>query len=249
VVYLTGGGARIPALRAVLEERLGIATEILDPIAESGAQESPEGTLYGVAFGLALAGLDPEGINLLPEEERPVERESVFAKVALPFYTALFSVVVVLLLLTSYRAKIASLQADLAGLRAEEAILKSKASMISDIMAREKQISDRSRIIRNLVRDRTFYVSFLDELNYLLPPDIWLQSIVEMSDNSSGSPRGAVPFKLVGVGKDTESVSTFLRILENSGSFSRVVLSYMKKEVINGASAAVFEILLYPRPH
>ncbi len=249
VIYLTGGGARVPALRAVLEERFHIATEILDPIQDSGETESNEGTLYGVAYGLALAGLDPEGINLLPEEELPVERESIFSKIALPFYTALFSAVVVMLLLANSRARLASLQADLSALQAEEAILRSKASMISDIMAREKQINARSKIIQNLVKDRTFYVSFLDELNYLLPSDIWLESIVEMSNQSEASPRGSTPFKLRGIGKDTESVSTFLRILENSGSFSRVVLSYMKKEVMNGASAAVFEILLYPRPH
>lgn len=241
-IYLCGGGAGITKLQDQISERFGIPVEVLDPVQELTGVMREEGPIYGISFGLASALGDATGINLMPYEERPAVAEPIFPRVALPIYTAIFAGLLLSFLVFREKSRIQSLKSQLGSLEAEERVLKSQAAALSDILSKEKEIKQRSSIIKDLVAQRTRYVKFFDELNYLLPSDIWLTSVEEVMEN--GRPRFA--FRIQGLAPRPESVSDFVRVLEDSGVFSDVALSYAKREVIENAAAISFEIIVYP---
>lgn len=242
MIYLSGGGARITSLRDKISERFGVPVEILDPVEELTGATREEGPIYGVSFGLASALGDPTGINLMPYEERPAVAEPLLPRIALPAYTVLFAGLLLSFLVFRERSRIQSLRSQLASLESEERVLKSQAAALSDILSKEKEIKQRSSIIKDLVAQRTRYVKFFDELNYLLPSDIWLTGIEEVMEN--GQPRFA--FRIQGLAPRPESLSDFVRVMEDSGVFSEVSLSYAKREVIEDAAAISFEVIVYP---
>ena len=241
--YLAGGGAQIVGLADTLRDRFGVRTQILNPLQEVVQVRSNGGPLFALAFGLAEAGLDSLGINLLPPEERPVEEEPLYPRIALPLYTAILGLLIVGVLALRDQTKISTLKSKIAELKAEEQILKAKESAVGEIMEKEKIIRQRSRVIQQLLQTRYRYVDFLDKLSAVLPWDIWLSSVSEVSENNT--PTGN--FKLSGYATSSVGVANLMKILKNSEYFSEVQLIHIKKEVINDNPVAAFEIVVFPK--
>ncbi len=241
--YLAGGGAQIVGLAEAIRDRFGVRTQILNPLQELVQVRSNGGPLFSLAFGLAEAGTDPAGINLLPPEERPVEAEPLYPKIALPLYTALLGILIVGVLAIRDRAKITTLRSKIAELQAEEQVLKTKESAVGEILEKEKVIRQRSAVIQQLLQTRYQYVDFLDKLSTVLPWDIWLSSVTEVMQNDQ--PTGN--FKLDGYATSSVGVANFMKTLKASGYFSDVQLLHIKKEVVDDNPVAAFEIVVFPK--
>ncbi len=241
--YLAGGGARIVGLAEALRDRFGVRVQVLNPLQELVQVHANSGPLFALAYGLAEAGLDTAGINLLPPEERPVEEEPLYPKIALPLYTAILGILLVAVLAIRDQSRISSLRAKIAELQAEEQVLKAKQSAVGEILEKEKIIRQRSEVIQRLLQTRYRYVDFLDKLSALLPWDVWLSSVEEVQADTI--PTGN--FKLSGYAPSSVAVANFLKILRNSGFFSDVRLIHIKKEVIDDNPVAGFEIVVFPK--
>jgi len=173
-------------------------------------------------------------INLLPQEEIPVQRTIRLPRVGSLAPLAIGLIFVVTLASISFvqGRKVASLTATIAEEEAESRRLAPEIAKIKRLNRQRQDLNDRLDVIARLDRDRYFRVHLLDELNRSLPEHMWLTRFEDV---------GGDRYSVEGVTFSNFLVSDFLQNLGNSPFFTSVNLLETTKGHINEVQVVNFK--------
>ncbi|MEK7679208.1 MAG: PilN domain-containing protein [Deltaproteobacteria bacterium] len=183
------------------------------------------------------------GINLIPEDIRQVWRIARWKLYIWPLF-ALWAVALVIIYLGQ--------RSDIAGKRKEDGFLAQEKGMLiagsaqyaelsarfSDIQKTESELKNRLSLAKDLSDKRIAWSVVLKRLSHDIPPDVWLKGIT----TSDGDQRQK-KVKFVGSAGTGKAVADFVFMLENSGYFTDVELSYAQKRDFDSMTVYDFEIL------
>lgn len=147
-------------------------------------------------------------INLLPwRDEFRQEKKREFLSVLM--FLCLFSLLVSYGWIAFTKAAIANQEERNALLQQEIALLEEKVKEIQNLQKRREELETRIRIIQNLQLKRPLVVRYFDEMVRAVPEGLYFKMVTRAGDE----------FKLEGVTKSNNRVSTLMRNLDNSPWF------------------------------
>ncbi|MCK4415358.1 MAG: PilN domain-containing protein [Candidatus Eisenbacteria sp.] len=125
-------------------------------------------------------------VNLLPQEERVVERDLAArprARVLLPILMGVALLIPPAVLHWRQESRIQSLTRAIEIAQQEQLGLQPRLVLIDDLKAKTADLEQRLDLVRSLNRERTFPVRLMDELCAQMPPHVWL---TQMKQNGAG---------------------------------------------------------------
>jgi type IV pilus assembly protein PilN len=179
-------------------------------------------------------------VNLLPEEERILEGRFGGAPrwgVVLPIVLCCAILLPLGGMVLMQKAKIANLKEDIARAQVEKARLAPQIALVNDLVAKQRELRDRLRVLRDLGRNRTEMVRVVDELARHIPENLWLTRFI-------ASPGGG--YRLEGTTFSNLLVADLMGRLENSDLFYRVDLAESKRDLIGAEAVIDFAIIFTP---
>lgn len=244
-IVIGGGGASIKEIRQIFSEHFKIECEIGNPLKEVECNITPPEVpnAFDIAIGLAISKLEKVNINLLPIEERPVEKNKLkeFIRSGFPIYIPVFIFLILGAIGMNLIVKQKRIENEIKEMELQQKELAPKVAEVQALIKREKAISEKIEVIKKLSTSKYLRIKFLDEINRLIPEYTWLTSINE--DNIVDS-LGAINFTARGVTTSNFAVSNFMQRLEASQCFIDVKLSFTQRNEIAGTETTEFEIKL-----
>ncbi|MBW1741411.1 MAG: type IV pilus assembly protein PilM [Deltaproteobacteria bacterium] len=265
-IYLTGGTARLKGLPAVMEERLGIDVEVINPFKKIKIGLSPMETAklnelapaFSVATGLALSG--GERINLLPTE---IKEQRAIAPLIPVLRVSAISLIAILSLLYLYAA--AQVKADRKLLNIWKTTIQTftaKAPAPQQIKEKIDRINRMKKTIERLEERGPIEPFILKEIANILPESIALKSLSIsyfeefQIEKTAGENRGsagqepakkAMRFQIEGTVCGEEAslevvLTRFMIALDSSPFLKNPVLMSQKRNVLNGTNVLAFEL-------
>lgn len=234
-VVLSGGSGRLPALRSILEEHLGVQVVDGDPYARvdlSHVRLDPAVVLasadyFTVAIGLALSGepavRDVSRITLLPAEisaQRAQRHQLVLVGAGVVACGAL------LLGLSVSRSQEVDSE-RLAALQAEDRAnsLDRRIGSLAEIERLQQDIASRTATLSTTLAGDVAWPSLFHELTAALPPDVWV----------TGFSASAGQIQLQLAGTDHTSTARWLQRVEEVDGLGDVWLVNSTKGAAGGA--------------
>lgn len=234
-VVLSGGSGRLPALRSILEDHLGVEVVDGDPYARldlSHVRLDPAIVLasadyFTVAIGLALSGegtgRDASRVTLLPAEvsaQRAQRRQVVLAGAGVAACGAL------LLGLSLSRSQDVDSE-RLAAQRAEDRVasLDSQIGSLAEIEQLEQDIASRTSTVSATLAGDVAWPTLFHDLTGALPPDVWITAV------TAGA--GEAQLQLAGI--DHTSAARWLQRVEEVEGLTDVWLVSSTKAASGGA--------------
>jgi Tfp pilus assembly protein PilN len=174
-------------------------------------------------------------INLLPPEERPVQRSYSLPRAPVFIAVGLFLLVAAPIGTTAYRqdSSLQALTESIGEARAESARLKPQIDRVHRLNRESQELSHRIRVVKDLDKASTFYVEMLDELSKLLPKHMWLVRFDEQPGNRAS---------VIGVTFSNLIVADMMVRLDRSDHFQSVELVKIERDSLLGRSVLVFQL-------
>jgi len=243
-IYLSGGSAKIPALARTLENRIGVACELIDPF--RGVQVDPKlfnldyinqvRPLAAVVLGLGLRKAGDFRINLLPVKEAR-KRESGKQFLALMGIALLILVGVMYYWQSETEAELARIEGQNNKITAQLKEAEAKSKQIALMQAEKDELEKQKVVLDGLLEGQAGPVKMLDELSVMLTPvsdpiqklaqekrrwnpdwdpkRLWVMSFVESSRK----------LKIQGYARTNDDLAEFLHRLNTSKHFVEVRLN------------------------
>jgi type IV pilus assembly protein PilM len=243
-IYLSGGSAKIPALARTLENRIGVACELIDPF--RGVQVDPKlfnldyinqvRPLAAVVLGLGLRKAGDFRINLLPVKEAR-KRESGKQFLALMGIALLILVGVMYYWQSETEAELARIEGQNNKITAQLKEADAKSKQIALMQAEKDELEKQKVVLDGLLEGQAGPVKMLDELSVMLTPvsdpiqklaqekrrwnpdwdpkRLWIMSFVESSRK----------LKIQGYARTNDDLAEFLHRLNTSKHFVEVRLN------------------------
>lgn len=243
-IYLSGGSAKIPALARTLENRIGVACELIDPF--RGVQVDPKlfnldyinqvRPLAAVVLGLGLRKAGDFRINLLPVKEAR-KRESGKQFLALMGVALLILVGVMYYWQSETEAELARIEGQNNKITAQLKEAEAKSKQIALMQAEKDELEKQKVVLDGLLEGQAGPVKMLDELSVMLTPvsdpiqklaqekrrwnpdwdpkRLWIMSFVESSRK----------LKIQGYARTNDDLAEFLHRLNTSKHFVEVRLN------------------------
>ena len=236
--YLSGGGAFIMGLSEFLEERFKTSTEIVDPLGIVNTEAAPHvqeiAPLITVEIGLMLQYYMKEPtINLIPVEEAIALEEVPILPHIIVSLSILFLLIIVSLVVSiSISRKISKLNKEIISLKKEKIELQKKANEIKGFKKQIEETQKKIDVIKELSNGRDDYVRLLDEINRIVPSNVWLKSVT----------RNGKYLKIAGTGGSNLKVAEFMRNLRNSPMVDSLQLIGINVNIFKERKVADFEI-------
>ena len=236
--YLSGGGAFIMGLSEFLEERFKTSTEIVDPLGIVNTETVPHvqeiAPLMTVEIGLMLQYYMKEPtINLIPVEEAIALEEVPILPHIIVSLSILFLLIIVSLVVSiSISRKISKLNKEIISLKKEKVELQKKANEIKGFKKQIEETQKKIDVIKELSNGRDDYVRLLDEINRIVPSNVWLKSVT----------RNGEYLKIAGTGSSNLKVAEFMRNLRNSPMVDSLQLIGINVNIFEERKVADFEI-------
>jgi len=236
--YLSGGGAFIMGLSEFLEERFKTSTEIVDPLGIVNTEAVPHvqeiAPLMTVEIGLMLQYYMKEPtINLIPVEEAIALEEVPILPHIIVSLSILFLLIIVSLVVSiSISRKISKLNKEIISLKKEKVELQKKANEIKGFKKQIEETQKKIDVIKELSNGRDDYVRLLDEINRIVPSNVWLKSVT----------RNGKYLKIAGTGSSNLKVAEFMRNLRNSPMVDSLQLIGINVNIFEERKVADFEI-------
>ena len=236
--YLSGGGAFIMGLSEFLEERFKTSTEIVDPLGIVNTEAVPNvqeiAPLMTVEIGLMLQYYMKEPtINLIPAEEAIALEEVPILPHIIVSLSILFLLIIVSLVVSiSISRKISKLNKEIISLKKEKVELQKKANEIKGFKKQIEETQKKIDVIKELSNGRDDYVRLLDEINRIVPSNVWLKSVT----------RNGKYLKIAGTGSSNLKVAEFMRNLRNSPMVDSLQLIGINVNIFEERKVADFEI-------
>lgn len=241
-IIIGGGGASIKEIRDVFTEHFRIECEIGNPLKTVECAITPPEipNAFDIAIGLAISRLEKVNINLLPIEERPVEKNKFkeFLKTGGPIYIPVFIALILGLVWFGLFNKQKRIEREIKEMDIELKDLAPKVAEVKDLMKKEKAISDKIDVLKKLSNSKYTRIKLLDEINRLIPEYTWLTAINEENTDSTG----AINIVIHGITTSNFAVSNFMQFLEKSQYFTDIKLSFTQRNEIAGTETTEFEI-------
>ncbi len=195
-VFLAGGGAGLPGVLEFFQEKLKLPVELLNPL--RGVQID-RGVDSGAAGAEAHAMGELVGLALRGGGSCPVELELVPDAVAISRDAAKRSPALILAMLCLFAALGAGIfyfksanrvvQERISQSQAEHDELKGYADEIRDLDSRLEELKGQSAQLETAIKDRSYWVRLLAELNNKFENDlIWLTVIEPLKSGKSTTP-------------------------------------------------------------
>ena len=243
-IYLSGGSAKIPALARTLENRIGVACELIDPF--RGVQVDPKlfnldyinqvRPLAAVVLGLGLRKAGDFRINLLPVKEAR-KRESGKQFLALMGIALLILVGAMYYWQSETEAELARIEGQNNKITAQLKDAEAKSKQIALMQAEKDELEKQKVVLDGLLEGQAGPVMMLDELSVMLTPvsdpiqklaqekrrwnpdwdpkRLWIMSFVESSRK----------LKIQGYARTNDDLAEFLHRLNTSKHFVEVRLN------------------------
>lgn len=243
-IYLSGGSAKIPALARTLENRIGVACELIDPF--RGVQVDPKlfnldyinqvRPLAAVVLGLGLRKAGDFRINLLPVKEAR-KRESGKQFLALMGIALLILVGAMYYWQSETEAELARIEGQNNKITAQLKDAEAKSKQIALMQAEKDELEKQKVVLDGLLEGQAGPVKMLDELSVMLTPvsdpiqklaqekrrwnpdwdpkRLWIMSFVESSRK----------LKIQGYARTNDDLAEFLHRLNTSKHFVEVRLN------------------------
>lgn len=240
-IIIGGGGSHIAGLASSLATQFKTQCEIGNPLraleCTTTPPEVPE--IFDLSIGLVISQLEKTNANLLPIEERVLEKSrwlsfvTIWYPIYIPFIILLFCGIIALNLLDVKNR----IKADIVSMRKEQIELAPRVEEVKALVRRESELSEKVKAIKKLSSPKYTRVRLLDELNRLIPDYTWLTELNEISKDSSG-----VSLLIHGVTTSNFAVSDFMRNLQGSPYFDNIDLSYTQRKEIGDNETTEFEM-------
>ena len=161
-------------------------------------------------------------INLLPQELRPRKK-----LIALDYRVILTLLLIIAAagLIWYYLSIARNLQIQVSELnnwKQKEFELKETVDLQDKVIALREDVAKRINIIKELTSDSDIRFSMLQHINKVIPDNLWLSRISEMSEGSR------IYFSIEGMSYVKRDISTFLASLEEYENFSNVSLESIR---------------------
>ena len=263
-IYLSGGSAKIPALGRTLENRIGVACELVDPF--RGVQVDPKlfnldyinqvRPLAAVVVGLGLRKTGDFRINLLPVKEAR-KRES--GKQFLVFFAVLLIAELGVLYYwqSETEAELARVEGQNAKIQAQLKDAEEKSAQVAKMQAEKDELERQKVVLDGLLEGQAGPVKMLDEVSVMLTPvtdpiqklaqekrrwnpdwdpkRLWVESFVEASRK----------LKIQGYARTNDDLAEFLHRLNTSKHFVEVRLNLsemVEVSVVPGLKLVRFDV-------
>ncbi|MFZ4734881.1 MAG: type IV pilus assembly protein PilM [Bradymonadia bacterium] len=263
-IYLSGGSAKIPALGRTLENRIGVACELVDPF--RGVQVDPKlfnldyinqvRPLAAVVVGLGLRKTGDFRINLLPVKEAR-KRES--GKQFLVFFAVLLIAELGVLYYwqSETEAELARVEGQNAKIQAQLKDAEEKSAQVAKMQAEKDELEKQKVVLDGLLEGQAGPVKMLDEVSVMLTPvsdpiqklaqekrrwnpdwdpkRLWVESFVEASRK----------LKIQGYARTNDDLAEFLHRLNTSKHFVEVRLNLsemVEVSVVPGLKLVRFDV-------
>jgi type IV pilus assembly protein PilM len=263
-IYLSGGSAKIPALGRTLENRIGVACELVDPF--RGVQVDPKlfnldyinqvRPLAAVVVGLGLRKTGDFRINLLPVKEAR-KRES--GKQFLVFFAVLLIAELGVLYYwqSETEAELARVEGQNAKIQAQLKDAEEKSARVAKMQAEKDELEKQKVVLDGLLEGQAGPVKMLDEVSVMLTPvsdpiqklaqekrrwnpdwdpkRLWVESFVEASRK----------LKIQGYARTNDDLAEFLHRLNTSKHFVEVRLNLsemVEVSVVPGLKLVRFDV-------
>lgn len=240
-IILGGGGADISGIREIFANQFNTRCEIVDPLKDIKCTQGipPTPHMFDIAIGVAISKLEGIGVNLLPKEERVVERNKVLQALdqGLIFYSVVITSLIVGMIGFGLTRKQHRIEDEIRNMKAQQEVLTDKVKEVKELMQKEQEISTKVKVIQDLSKYRYARVKLLDEINRLLPLYTWLVALNEEFADTMG-----IIILMHGITTSNFAVSNFMKNLETSPYFKQVNLLYTQKKEIAETSTTEFEI-------
>jgi len=225
-------------LSEFLEERFKTSTEIVDPLGIVNTEAVPHvqeiAPLMTVEIGLMLQYYMKEPtINLIPVEEAIALEEVPILPHIIVSLSILFLLIIVSLVVSiSISRKISKLNKEIISLKKEKVELQKKANEIKGFKKQIEETQKKIDVIKELSNGRDDYVRLLDEINRIVPSNVWLKSVT----------RNGEYLKIAGTGSSNLKVAEFMRNLRNSPMVDSLQLIGINVNIFEERKVADFEI-------
>jgi type IV pilus assembly protein PilM len=233
-VVLSGGGARLRALRGVLEEQLGVAVVDGDPYKGLDLSKVPlderivaeSADMFTVAIGLALSGEPLQGdahrISLVPGEmfaAREERRRMMLAGAGVGGFAVL------LVGLSFFRGtQVDSARADAERTEERASALQSQVAALHNVEQLQSDITTRTGTVTATLQNDVAWTSLFRDIAAVIPSDVWLESFSGQRLDLGG---GTV--EIAAKGYNQTSVARWLLRSEELSSLDNVWLGSSKK--------------------
>ena len=243
-VVLAGGGARLRALRGVLEEQLQVTVVDGDPYAGLDISKVPldddvlknAADVFTVAIGLALSdGSDGDvrRVSLLPSDisaEREERRRMLLAGAGVGGFALL------LVGLSFFRGtQVDAARKDAQRNEAAASSLEQQVSALHDVEALQTDISSRTGTVAATLQGDIAWTTLFRDISAVIPSDVWLDSF-----DGKRSDRGTGTVEISAKGFDQTSAARWLLRTEELSSLDNVWLTSSSKTVAGGRSVVKF---------
>ncbi len=260
-IVLTGGISHLEGLGEALNQMIGVAVGIGDPLARvtvSGEIDSAIEAMIGsmaVPIGLAIEDGKSRSVNLLPSEERSQARgrRPSLVKLAVPVAVAV-PVVALGFMFVSAHGQVSSSQAELDALNSEIAALPRPQGAVIDAAVKGSQAT-RAQVVASLLGGRVAWDAVLRDVSRVLPENVWLNSFqaqVAPTSTTGGIPVAATAIpgvaaaptgvQIDGYTYGQTDVARLLARLATLPSLSNVTLTASKVETKGAKSIVHFQI-------
>lgn len=243
-IYLSGGTAKVPALARTLENRIGVACELVDPF--RGIQIDPKlfnldyinavRPLAAVAVGLGLRKPGDTGINLLPVREQK-KRESGKQFLVLAAVMLVAEAGGLYYWQSIKDDELAGVQSQNAKIQADLKVAQEKSASVSKLEAEKAELEKQKTVLDTLIEGQAGPVKMLDELSLMLTPvsDPMQKLILEKKGwNPEWDPRRLWiesfreenrKVKINGMARTNDDLAEFLHRMNTSKHFVNVRLN------------------------
>ena len=175
-------------------------------------------------------------INLLPGEDRPRQRQlRVPGKISLTIYGAALLVIAAggyTFLQQSHR--LAALEAKRVEQNEEEERLARQTKAIEQLEVQSALLTQRLDVLKQLEVHRFENVEWLNSVNLVLPPGLWLKQL--------GRNQGGNKSTLEGVAEGFQPVSDLMKAMELSGKFNSVQLVKAERNMLGTKQMIFFTV-------
>lgn len=243
-VVLSGGGARLRALRGVLEEQLGVPTVDGDPFQWLDMSKVPlddavvgaSADIFAVAIGLALSGEHAAGdlrrISLLPSEvfaQRAERRRMYTAGAGVGAFAAL------LIGLSYFRGtQVDAARADARKVEDRAAVLTKEVNGLKDVEQLQTDIATRTASVDAALQGDVAWPSVFADISAVMPSNVWL-----LSFSGQRAPNGPATVQISAKGFDQTDVARWLIQTEELASLDDVWVTSATKSEGTGSRSTV----------
>ncbi|MBM4118138.1 hypothetical protein FJ251_10440 [bacterium] len=175
-------------------------------------------------------------INLLPSEDRPRQRQlRVPGKVSLAIYLGAFLIVAAgAYTFLQQSRRLAALEAKRVEQNAEEERLARQTKAIEQLEVQSALLTQRLDVLKQLEVHRFENVEWLNAVNLVLPPGLWLKQL--------GRSQGGNKSTLEGIAEGFQPVSDLMKAMELSGNFNTVQLVKAERNLLGTKQMIFFTV-------